>query len=244
VAALNAFDGAMVIFDGHGSHEPDQPAVLHLKNSTVDIWSLRGRLDRAPPIIVLSACDTHAADRNHATTANGFLSLGARAVLSAVLPIDAIAAATLTSRLIWRIVGYLPLQIRRLERPVTWTEVIGGMLRLQLVTDMLRHFLRKGLIPKDQFEGHMMHCCMEVNLLKDDPFAEVRARLIGSGLDTSRVDRELRLAVATSSVISYRNIGRPETILIDDQSRLEGLTALPEEVDEHDPESENTPLNQ
>jgi len=86
VKALNDFDGPMVIFDGHGSHAKDQPALLHLGSDAVDVWSLRDRIQNMPPIVILSACDTHAADRNHATTANGFMHLGARTVLASVLP--------------------------------------------------------------------------------------------------------------------------------------------------------------
>jgi hypothetical protein len=89
VKVLNEFNGPMVIFDGHGSHAKDQPALLHLGSHAVDVWSLKDRIQNMPPIVILSACDTHAADRNHATTANGFMHLGARTVLSSVFPLDA-----------------------------------------------------------------------------------------------------------------------------------------------------------
>ena len=68
VKALNDFDGPMVIFDGHGSHSRGEPAKLHLGSKAVDVWGLRDKITNMPPIVVLSACDTHAADRNHATT--------------------------------------------------------------------------------------------------------------------------------------------------------------------------------
>lgn len=223
VAALNAFDGAMVIFDGHGSHTPGKPAVLHLKDEACDVWSLRGRVERMPPIVILSACDTHAADRNHATTANGMLALGARAVLSSVLPLDAPAAAMFTSRLIWRVSGYVPPATSMLDRPLSWTEVVGGMLRLQLVTDILRNALHKNLIDEGQYTELLHDIGMAVNTMNEDPFRELHDRLVETGLEATRVEREARLAIATSSVISYRNIGRPETILVDDEERLQRL---------------------
>jgi CHAT domain-containing protein len=94
VQAFNSFSGNIVIFDGHGGHEIGQVARLYLKDTPIDIWNLRGKLRRVPPIVILSACDTHAADRNHATTANGFLALGVVTVLASVFPLDALDAAT------------------------------------------------------------------------------------------------------------------------------------------------------
>lgn len=73
VTALNEFDGPLVIFAGHRSHAEDQPAKLHLGDEAIDVWNLRPKIKRMPPIMVLSTCDTHVADRNHATTANGFM---------------------------------------------------------------------------------------------------------------------------------------------------------------------------
>uniref|UniRef100_UPI0037BFF089 CHAT domain-containing protein n=1 Tax=Devosia sp. TaxID=1871048 RepID=UPI0037BFF089 len=107
VDAVNAFDGHILVFDGHGGHDPDQPGKLYLQDVGIDVWELKDKLRRVPPIIILSACDTHAADRNHATTANGFISLGARSVLGSVFPIDARSAAIFTARFLYRVADYL-----------------------------------------------------------------------------------------------------------------------------------------
>ena len=58
VAALNDFNGALVIFDGHGGHDSGDSGKLYLKGVPVDIWNLDNRLRRVPPIVLLSACDT------------------------------------------------------------------------------------------------------------------------------------------------------------------------------------------
>lgn len=65
--ALNEFNGPMVIFDGHDSHRPGGVGMLHLGDEAVDVWTLKDKITNMPPIVILSACDTHAADRNHAT---------------------------------------------------------------------------------------------------------------------------------------------------------------------------------
>lgn len=89
-------------------------------------------------IVVLSVCDTHAAARNHATVANGFLAIGSRAVLSSVFPLEARQAAIFAARLVFRVSDFIPAAIRQFDRALTWTEVVSGMLRMQLLTDFLR----------------------------------------------------------------------------------------------------------
>lgn len=150
VEALNAFEGAIVIFDGHGSHVPGQPAMLRLKDTLCDVWSLRGRLSSPPPIIILSACDTHAADRNHATTANGFLALGVRAVLGSVFPLDARDAAAFAARLIYRYGTYVPAAVKMFDRALTWSEVCSGLIKMQVETDLRRRLVRRRLIDDKQ----------------------------------------------------------------------------------------------
>jgi CHAT domain len=92
VETLNLYRGPVLIFDGHGGHDVNGVGTLQIGEANMDVWQLRGRV-RVPPIVILSACDTHAADRSHATAANGFLTLGARAVLGTLLPIGGPSAA-------------------------------------------------------------------------------------------------------------------------------------------------------
>lgn len=213
-AAFNKFGGAMAIFDGHGSHKDGDTAKLHLGKTEIDVWTLLGKM-RVPPIIVLSACDTHAADRNHATTASGFLSLGARAVLSSVLPLDARAAATFAARLVYRIADFIPAAVGIFGRALTWTEVVSGLLRMQLLSEFVRELRRKLLITDDQLRDVQLKGTEAINGLASDPWEIVIAELVKLGIEEATVRRELRQATATSSAISYLNIGRPETILVD-----------------------------
>lgn len=219
VKALNDFDGPLVIFDGHGSHNKDNAAVLHLGDNTVDVWGLKDKLDRIAPIIVLSACDTHAADRNHATTANGFLSVGARAVLSSVFPLEARAAATLAARLVLRASTFLGPFVRAFDQPVTWMEVMSGMLRMQLLTDFLRLLLTKGKIDEAGYKKLHADGNIAINSMAPDPFGTVVASLEKLGIQGLKLD--LETAIANSSVISYLHVGRPETIVIDDPERMQ-----------------------
>jgi hypothetical protein len=220
VEAINAFDGYLMVFDGHGGHEKDEPGKLYLQDEAVDVWSLLPKLRRVPPIVILSACDTHAADRNHATTANGFLSLGVRAVLGSVFPIDARSAAIFTARFLYRIADYLGPAIAVFSQGLRWSDVVTGMLRMQILSEFLRAILRLNIIAGDQFEKVHLDGNLAINGDRDDPLGHVVGLLAGLGLDRGMLERELEMVVANSDVISYLHVGRPETILIDDPARI------------------------
>lgn len=228
IDAINAFEGMLMVFDGHGSHKPDQPGLLWLGEESVNVWGLLGEIHRPPPIVILSACDTHAADRNHATVANGFLALGSRSVLGSVFPLHASHAAIFTARLLYRVSDYIPAAIEQFNRSLTWLEVVSGMLRRQVTTDILRHLEAAGLIGEDDSrDGHpQMHGLVDSDL--DDPFSHLHRALLGYGIPEERLDREIHNAVAASSTISYLHLGRPETILINTPANLRELAKAAE----------------
>lgn len=215
ITALNSFEGAMVIFDGHGGHQQGKPATLQLLDEEIDIWQLQAERPRMPPIVILSACDTHAADRNHASTANGFLSIGAKAVLGSVFPIDARDAASFVARLLYRVAEYVPSAHRMLNRSLTWMEIMGGMIRMQLLTDFCRRLEHKNIISNETYREVHMNGNMAINGGEDTwPFETVISELIGKGIDEALARRELLAAAANSTAISYLQLGRPETVIV------------------------------
>lgn len=115
--ALNTYDGPLMIYDGHGIHPEGGDGMLRIADLNVDVRRLRGRV-RVPPIIVLSACDTHAAGRSAYTTASAFLALGARTVLATTLPIGGAQGAIFVARLLLRIARYLPAAVGAYGRVV------------------------------------------------------------------------------------------------------------------------------
>ncbi len=214
IDALNSFNGAMAIFDGHGSHESGKAATLQLLEEEIDIWELQAESPRVPPIVILSACDTHAADRNHATTSNGFLSINARTVLGSVFPIDARDAATFVARLLYRIAEFIPTAHKLFNRSLTWMEIMGGMIRMQLLTDFCRRLEGKGIIDHDLCKKVHVKGNMQINGGKEWPFEKVIASLVDCGVDEKLAWRELQAATVNSTAISYLQLGRPETIII------------------------------
>ena len=214
VNALNGFDGAMVIFDGHGEHRPNEPAVLSLQDEEVNVWELMEERPRVPPIVVLSACDTHAADRNHATTANGFLSIGARTVLGSVFPIDARDAAVFVARLLFRIAEFVPGAQRLFHRSLTWLEIMSGMIRMQLLTDFCRRLVIKGMVDKNGYMEIHRAGNVSINSFQKWPFDTVIESVCEQGVRENVAKKELLAATANSTAIGYLQLGRPETIIV------------------------------
>lgn len=214
IAALNSYNGAMLIFDGHGQHERGKEAKLQLIDEKIDVWQLYADKPRIPPIVILSACDTHAADRNHASTANGFLNLGAQTVLGSVFPIDARDAASFAARLLYRISHYVPSAHSALGRSLTWMEVMSGMIKMQLLTDFCRHLLKKKLIGDEAYNELHLVGSTAISSAAKWPFEAVIDDLVIRGIEEKRAWHELRSALSKSTAISYIQMGRPETIII------------------------------
>jgi hypothetical protein len=221
IEILNSYDGPLMVFDGHGAHPRDRPGHLKVGASEVEVFSLRGRA-RVPPIVVLSACDTHAAGRNAMTTANAFLVLGARTVLATMLPIGGPSGAMFAARLLLRIADYLPRAARVYGRVVRWSEIAGGMLRMQFLSDLLHP--RGG--PDDWLdEAAWFEVGPRAGFLAarggDEWIRWVGKELQDRGVaDEERLRRRIRRAVPMSDTIRYAQLGNPETILIGDLADL------------------------
>lgn len=221
VGAINAYDGPMLIVDSHGQHIDDKVAGgLIIGGKSVDVWSLRG-LIRVPPIVILSACDTHPHDRNHASVANGFLSCGASAVLATVLPIRGIDAAHFIRRLLLRVVEYGGI-MNSMGRSVPWTHIVGGALRMQLASDICYGLKAKGLITKKQTEELHLSANMDLNPHRKDWLSRLASRCQeAGGFDQARWQTLFDDILAASDVIRYTHLGNPENIVLSEPAVFE-----------------------
>lgn len=209
VAAINDFEGPLMIFDGHGTHERNGQGKLLLGNEEVDVWQLPSAV-RVPPIVILSACDTHAADRHWPSVSNAFLHLGARTVLATLLPVGVMDGAVFIARLIFRLAGFLPIAATANGRITRWSEVVGGMLRMQLVTDLLRPLLSAKCISQDRYDALHTRASFHAHYSGAGAVKFLEEEL------SKLVDfpKHLRSTVASSDTIRYAQMGSPETILI------------------------------
>lgn len=219
VEVLNSFDGNIMVFDGHGAGNAEEPiARLIIASEEIDVWSLRGSV-RVPPIVILSACDTHGADASsQATVGNGFLAIGARSVVGTLLPVDGRASAAFIARLAFRIAEFIPAALSAKIRVLNWTEIIGGMLRMLLASEIL-----DGLVGPPQEAGSaraklQTNVNIEINSGEHQDWFERLLTAISevTGHTMEHIETKARAVIARSEAIRYVQLGNPETILIDD----------------------------
>ena len=121
-----------------------------------------------------------------------------------------------------RLSEFVPGAIKAFDQAITWTEVISGLIRMQLLTDYLRLLEDKKAIDRDAYMRIHLEGNQAINGRADDPFGAVLDALEKIGLTKSALKLDLETAVANSSALSYLLIGRPETIIIDDRDRVIG----------------------
>jgi len=219
IKSWNEFDGAILIFDGHGISDPITGiGQLIIGGKPVVIWDLKDKLTKSPPIVVLSACDTHSLDTNHATVANTMLMLGAITVLGTVLPINALYAATFVRRLLLRVGGFIPLVAASdINNAVTWRTIVTGLQRMQYVTEILLSLEKNARIGLGvaAFEEIQFQSNIEINSGQADWFERFIARLTEkTGRSTEAVYVLIRKWASILDIMHYVQLGNPEAIII------------------------------
>lgn len=212
--AIQSFDGPMLIIDSHGEHQAGNvPGGLIINRKSFDVWSLAGKV-RMPPIVILSACDTHPFDRSHATVANGFLACGALAVVATALPVRALSASRFIVRLINRAVHFSEI-VNNTGQAVPWTHIVGGVIRMELATDIIRHFEEQGFYNDAQASDLLLKTNMDLNPLNPDWYERLLDRVLTvCGLDKRVFSQTLDDIIASSDAIRYLHLGNPEAIML------------------------------
>lgn len=207
--ALNGFDGSILIFDGHGAVNDMTPVgTILIGKQKVDVWNFRGRV-RCPPIVILSACDTQGVDAaTHATVANGFLALGATSVLGTFLPVGGFSSAVFVARLMHRLAEYIPAMMKAVEHPLSWLEVIAGMLRMTVATEIINDLCGvQGAMQTRQ------NANIDINSRRTDWFERLVENLVPeTGEELTRVRKKALAAIARSDAIRYTHLGNPERL--------------------------------
>ncbi len=214
IAAIASFDGPMLVIDSHAEHqEGDAPGGLIIGGKSFDVWSLAGKV-QMPPIVILSACDTHPFDRSHATVANGFLACGAMAVVATALPIRAVQAARFIMRLLNRAVHFADI-MNKSGRAVLWTNIVSGVLRMELVTDVIEAFAARGCYDDVAAKELLLETLKDLNPQKTDWYERFQERIFAAcAMERAAWDQQLADAIAASDAIRYIHLGNPEGIIV------------------------------
>ena len=211
IGAFNSFTGTLAIFDGHGTQpEGDPEGTLQVGSLKLNPFHFYGRV-RVPPIIILSACETHTVMGFESSVASAFLFMGARSVIGTIAPIEAISAASLVARFLFRLEAFLPV----LKVPINWTEVVTGMLRMSYVTDMLRKFEQIHSMPP--FHLSRIQMVANIGINSDDAawFAQVVNAIAQDTQETvERVKERWMDTCYFAETLRYVHLGVPEHIFV------------------------------
>lgn len=222
IEALNRFSGEVMIFDGHGVHrEDDEYGTLLIGSQKINParnkWLYKVRV---PPIVLLSACETHPMDGNSASVANAFLLAGAKTVLSTLVPIESKMAAIFVARLLHRIKA-IPLLLRGLgHNAIRWSNVVSGMQRRQYVSELLFLFAERypDTISGKDIETIMLKIGFAIELGNYDWYEQM-LEFLAEKLNLSLVEIQALIDEwgKMPECINYIQIGSPELIMIVDE---------------------------
>jgi len=181
-----------------------------------------------PPIVILSACDTQGIDAlSHATVGNGFLFLGALTVLATLLPVGGLASAAFISRLVYRVADFVPGAIADRGRALSWTEVVSGMLRMFLASEILDGLVGPSADVDTPRWKLQMQANEDINLKEDEHWYDHLLASIAAHRrqDLNSVQMKAQSIIARAEAIRYIQLGNPELIVIDDGKTKDRLAA-------------------
>lgn len=209
--AFNEFDGNLAIFDGHGQHgRGASQGTLAVGGLQFSPFELYGEI-RVPPIVLLSACETHPLDGNENSVASAFLIMGARSVLGTMLPVDGVNAGILIARFIFRLAEFLPMYAVTMP----WSEVVTGMLRMSYVTDVLRALGKHVRIDAALYRDAHSKANLDINTFRPDWFERFLKRLAEG---TSRTETEINALWCKhayfTDTMRYVHLGQPEHVFV------------------------------
>jgi hypothetical protein len=217
INALNSYHGPLMIFDGHGLHEKRKDfGSLVIGNEFVDIWTLR-KIARIPPIVLLSACDTHPIDASHASTANGFLHAGAYTVLGTLLPVDAKISGLFIARLILRMELFIPIAIESFGGSIRWTSIISGLQRMIYITELLHNMYDRQFIniTDDQYLRLTSKSNDYINRFDPHWFERIISEIENeTGISNAEIYEFLSSWHQLPDCLKYIQLGNPENIII------------------------------
>lgn len=232
ITALNNFRGAILIYDGHGATQGyDDIAGLKIGNNVIDMWRLKG-VARVPPIVILSACDTHPIDGSHASTALGFITSGAITVVATLMPVGGMSAAVFIARLLYRIGAYIPAATEYVS--IRWSDVVVGMQRMTYASEMIFNMLGEIEVEDEQafYEEAQLQANHWING-NDSKWHEKLINLLATMTNQSveSVRNILSKYGRLTQSLTYIQVGNPERIVIvgekieavvDNQARIYG----------------------
>lgn len=216
VEAIQDFNGAVLIFDGHGRYDSRTGVGrLVVGGKPLDTWALKRRC-QLPPVVMFSACDTQPIEGSHGSVATSAFALGARAVLGTMFPVNAVHSSVMMARMLLRIDQFLPIAIT-LFPIVNWRHVVSGMLRMSHVTEAARTLNKRAQL------GLAGEALSRIQLLANNEINSWSSRWFDAWVDalasesarsSDEIRRLISLHVGITDAMKYVHLGNPERLII------------------------------
>lgn len=214
--ALNSFDGAILIFDCHGSHGgKSDNGWLQIGTERLNTWEL-AHIARIPPIVLLSACLTSPIAGSHASVANGLLRSGAFSVLGTFLAVDAIASAIFVARLLFRVDLFLSAIVKLGFERVSWRTIVSGFLRMSYATDVLQYLQSSGFLPeKNDYRDIHLQANLDINGGSPDWYENLLNSVAKvAGVERNLLESKINTEHPLMDTLMYCHLGRPDLLQV------------------------------
>ena len=213
-AALNEFNGGIVIFDCHGDHDGDSSSGwLQFGKEKINTWELAHKA-RIPPIVLLSACSTSAIGGSHISVAAGLLRSGAHSVLGTFLPVNGPRSALFIARILARFDTYLPIVRKMGYKVVTWRTFVHSVMKMSYLTDVLVYFkFDLNLIDDETFKQVEIDSWADIGIGRPDWYDLALQTISTScGISKAELVTKIQTEHPLMETMRYCQIGLPEHI--------------------------------
>jgi hypothetical protein len=226
IKALELNDCNILVFDGHGSQpvtgrEMGQVGGLIVGGARTDPLTLIGRV-KIPPIVLLSACDTHPIDRSNASVANQMLALGIHSTLATLLPVHAEYSSNFVANVL-RMVLYLTDRSKSDMFRESWARTVT-LVQRRIYLQECETALALELKSKAKTTPHDVKQDTELQKIVEEGAVwwSEGARLIRKRLQVNQADFEqfLRGSFQHTDCLNYVNLGNGEiSFVFSDRAR-------------------------
>jgi hypothetical protein len=134
-----------------------------------------------------------------------------------MLPVGGLSSAAFVARFVYRLADFLPAALRARKRVLNWNEVVSGMLRMLLASEMVHALVGPPAGPEAPQSKIQSAANLDINSYDPDWYDNLLQRIADHrGEARTAVEQRMVGVMARSEAIRYVQLGNPETILIDD----------------------------
>ncbi|MDS7928321.1 hypothetical protein RMB13_02300 [Acinetobacter sp. V102_4] len=218
ISTLNNSTENIIIFDCHGTTLDDKGNYgLYLYGEKVSLDSLKTKINKLPPIVIFSSCDSLPMNANQDnSTAQTAIDLGARVVIGTYLPIDGFLASIAVSRLIHRLKQYVDIALKHVEK-LSFSNIFQGWMLMSYTFEVLKLMENDKLIKDDDFSKIHLEVNCIINPLHPnwfEKFLEILQKNIQIFSNRDDVLNYLWSNIAITDSMKYVCLGFPEKVYI------------------------------